>query len=642
MKTNLKYYLIIAGILFTSTIQAQEKTNKLENLTIAATITETKQKETGRNITVINGELFKNLPVNSIDELLRYLPGIEVQQRGPQGAQSDIVIRGGTFQQVLVIIDGIKLNDPLTGHFNSYIPVHPGEIERIEILKGAASALYGSEAVGGVINIVTRTFSANKAEKNELQFGAHTGENKLLNANGHFRYAKNNSELSGGVLSNHADGEQLRGTTGFFDNTTTSLAFAQRLKKNWQVNFRTAADFRSFNAQNFYTTFLSDTAKEKVNSFWQHLAVYKKTEKYSLTLDAGYKNLKDEYWFRPASIPNNNKTNLFTSQLNYTRKLNKNHTIVAGLQTQRKKIISNDRGNHSLWHAAAFVIGKHKLAENFYLNESLRTDWDENYGWQLIPQINLAYSISKFTFRASAGKGIRDADFTERYNNYNKALVTGGSIGNPDLEAEKSFSTEVGADYNLSGEFKASTTFFYRDQDNLIDWTPTPYAEMPRKSNLSPAGNYALAKNIASVKTKGFELDMFYKKQISQSINLYTSAGITFLNSESSDNSNPSFYISSHAKKLINFNTILTVKSFSISLNGLYKERKEQQSPAINAKISPSYFVMNGKLGYNFLKNKLQIFFETDNIFNTAYSDLLGSLMPGRWLSGGFQVNLHP
>lgn len=124
-------YKLLIGILFslpvTRTI-AQEKSNELENLTITATLAEAKQKETGRNIITLNGEAFKNLPVSSIDELLRYVPGIEVQQRGPQGAQSDIVIRGGTFQQVLIIIDGIKLNDPLTGHFNSYIPSIPARL----------------------------------------------------------------------------------------------------------------------------------------------------------------------------------------------------------------------------------------------------------------------------------------------------------------------------------------------------------------------------------------------------------------------------------------------------------------------------------------------------------------------------------
>jgi vitamin B12 transporter len=638
MKTGFKFLI---GLVFSFTVSktiAQEKSNQLENLTITATLAETKQKETGRNIITLNGELFKNLPVSSIDELLRYVPGIEVQQRGPQGAQSDIVIRGGTFQQVLIIIDGIKLNDPLTGHFNSYIPIHPGEIERIEILKGAASAIYGSEAIGGVINIITKTFSPKKADKNEFQAGLRIGEDKLLNGNGHFRYVKNNSEFSGGLLSNHADGKQLRGTTGYFDNTTASLAFAQRLKNSWQLNLRTAADYRNFNAQNFYTTFLSDTAKEKVTSFWQHAALYRTMDKYSLSIDAGYKTLKDEYWFRPSTIPNNNKTNLFTSQVNYARKFNNQHSIVTGVQVQRKKINSNDRGDHSLWHAAAFLIGKHRLADHFYMNESLRADWDENYGLQLIPQLNLAYAVSKFTFRASAGKGIRDADFTERYNNYNKALVTGGSIGNPELKAEKSFSTELGADYTLA-DFKASTTLFYRNQENLIDWTPTPYADMPRKENLVPTGSYALAKNIASVKTKGIELDLIYKKQFSSTATIYAAAGISILDSKSSD-ANPSFYISSHAKKLVNFNTTLTLGSFNISFSGLYKERKEQESTAINASITPSYFILNTKLGYNFLRNKLQVFFEADNLFDKSYSDLLGSQMPGRWLCGGFQVNL--
>lgn len=108
----------------------------------------------------IRGDYFNALAVHSLDELLRYLPGVEVQQRGPQGAQSNIILRRGTFQQVLVIIDGIRLNDPLTGHFNSYIPLNPAEIERIEILKGSAAAIYGSEAVGGVINIISRSFSS--------------------------------------------------------------------------------------------------------------------------------------------------------------------------------------------------------------------------------------------------------------------------------------------------------------------------------------------------------------------------------------------------------------------------------------------------------------------------------------------------
>ena len=112
---------------------AQEKEIELDPITITASLTPVSASKTGRNILIIKGDVLQKLPVQSIDELLRYVPGVEVQSRGPMGAQGDITIRGGTFQQVLVILDGIRLNDPLTGHFNAYIPISPAEIDRIEI-----------------------------------------------------------------------------------------------------------------------------------------------------------------------------------------------------------------------------------------------------------------------------------------------------------------------------------------------------------------------------------------------------------------------------------------------------------------------------------------------------------------------------
>ena len=93
-------------------MNAQDSIQVLSRITITASLQEQQQKETGRNIISIRGDYFNALAVHSLDELLRYLPGVEVQQRGPQGAQSNIILRGGTFQQVLVIIDGIRFIDP--------------------------------------------------------------------------------------------------------------------------------------------------------------------------------------------------------------------------------------------------------------------------------------------------------------------------------------------------------------------------------------------------------------------------------------------------------------------------------------------------------------------------------------------------
>ena len=132
---------------------------QLDPVTVTAGLRPAQSSRTGRNIQVMKGDMFTQLPVNNIDELLRYIPGVEVQSRGPMGTQADISIRGGTFQQVLVILDGMRLNDPNTGHFSAYIPIAPAEIERIEVLKGPASAIYGTEAVGSVIHIITKSFA---------------------------------------------------------------------------------------------------------------------------------------------------------------------------------------------------------------------------------------------------------------------------------------------------------------------------------------------------------------------------------------------------------------------------------------------------------------------------------------------------
>ncbi len=637
-----KGLLLLVSYYLITDLYSQQTDVEMENVIITANQSAQQQKESGRNVISIKGELFKSLPVNSIDELLRYLPGIEVQMRGPQGSQSDIVIRGGTFQQVLIIIDGVKLNDPLTGHFNSYSPIHPSEIERIEILKGSASAIYGSEAVGGVINIITKTF-ANKVEKRKNQFMGRLvgGEYQLFNADAAFSYTKDKTTFSGGFASNNANGPQLRGTDGFFHLTTANIALSQQLKKDWTLNFRTAVDFRKFNAQNFYTTFASDTANEKVNTWWNHLNLIKKTTKGSLVFDVAYKKLRDQYWFRPATIPNDNKSNLFTSQLYYSGIITTQHSFTTGLQAHRKAIKSNDRGNHTLWHGAMYGIFRHKFRNEFYINESVRLDWDESYGVVLVPQVNAAWSSSKFTVRASAGKSFRDADFTERYNNYGKALVTGGSIGNPDLKAEQSWNVEAGVDYNAGNGFKIASTIFYRDHNDLIDWTPTPYAEMPRKENLSPAGNYALAKNVETVKTTGVEIDLMYNKKINANSELFVTAGFTWLRSKN-DAPVPSFYISSHAKYLLNFAAAYRFQAFSISVSGVYKERTAQKANPINAEITPSYFVFNTKVAWQFLKKSGKLFIQADNLFDKKYSDLLGSKMPGRWLSAGIEVALQP
>jgi vitamin B12 transporter len=242
--------------------------------------------------------------------------------------------------------------------------------------------------------------------------------------------------------------------------------------------------------------------------------------------------------------------------------------------------------------------------------------------------------------RASAGITIRQADFTERFNNYNKLLVTSGSIGNPGLEAERSFSYEAGADYFIKKEWKFSATVFRRDQSQLIDWVTTPYSDMPRKDNLSPAGTYALAQNIATVNTSGLEAGVQYNRDLKKDQQLQVSMGILWLDSESSSGI-PSFYISSHSKFMTNGDIVYSTRRYSISINGIYKTRAQQTASAINAMVSKEYFLLNTKAAVFVAKQKASLFVQANNLFNKTYSDLLGAPMPGRWLLAGFNYHLQ-
>lgn len=635
MKTRLIALIVLLAV----HAAAQENETTLDPVTVTASLAPKPVSQTGRNIITIRGDEFSKLPVQSIDELLRYLPGVEVQLRGPMGAQSDIVLRGGTFQQVLVILDGVRLNDPNTGHFNSYIPIAPAEIDRIEILKGASSAIYGSEAVGGVIHIITKSFAARpQQQKTQLMAEATGGEYRLLNVNAGGFYQQDKTAIGGGWLSNNTDGQLQRGTRGSVHANTVSVSAGHYFNDRWRMAVRSSYDNRRFGAQNFYTTFASDTAAEKVATVWTQARVTYTGGRHTVNIDAGWKAVTDEYRYNTIAIANESKSRLMQATVTDEWKAGAATTLVSGIQVINKSIRSNDRGRHNVAQAAVFLVASQTIGA-WTINPALRMDWNERSGTELVPQANLSWRHNRLQLRGSAGKTIRDADFTERFNNYNKPVVaSGGRIGDPDLQAERSFSYEAGGDHFTTDHLKISATFFQRFHRRLIDYTPTPYADMPRKDNLVAGGTYALAKNIAKVTTTGAELDLQFNKDF-RTHRLYCGTGLVWLRSRSSDAA-PSFYVSSHARLLVNFFMEYSGKIFFAGINGLYKNRTPQSATAIHAVVSEDYAVFNVKAGAAASRN-IKAFIQISNLLDRKYTDLLGAVMPGRWLMIGASFSFH-
>ena len=602
-------------------------------------------QETGRNISIIQAEQIEALPFNSLDELLQWIPGVQVQSRGGFGVQADILLRGSTFNQVLVLVDGLKMNDALTGHFNGNISVSPREIARIEILRGPAAAIYGPDAVGGVINFVTKTFARNMGEGSDMGGSLSYGENELVRAEQGIFLRKGKLRVGAAINFNESEGESIPAefidsTTTlspyntFFDVKTVSAALGYDFDNGLSLNFRSAYDLRDFNARYFYTNSTFDKSTETVQGWWNHFRLNKYSDKGQSDLNIAFKSNTDEFVFSPDFPSTNNHTTQYLNMTcNHLQELSDQFTLKAGLQADRRSIESNDRGDHQDWHTGIYAMGVLQPSSQLNLTGSLRLDYDENYGWELSPQVNASWVLSSLLLRASAGRSIRAADYTERYVSNNlQNLTPGRSLGNPDLLAEKGWSEEFGVDFFPSKNLTIKATAFFRQSERLIDYVSTPAAEISI-GDLQEGGNYFFAQNISAVNTNGAELEAWYQQDFGKNSNLRLSLGYTYLNT-SNDQGVVSVYISSHAQHLLTSQLIITLDKVELALGGHYVSRDAREALSINANLNPTYSVWHGRFSVEIIEG-VRVQAQMQNIFNTQYQNILGSRMPGAWFQGG-------
>jgi len=156
---------VIAALVQASLVAAQDlpAQNFRQTVVVTAAARPVELGSVNRTFMVITRQQIEALPVHSIADVLRVASSVDVRARGVRGAQTDFALRGATFGQMLMLVDGVRLNDSQSGHHNGDIPVPLDQVERIEVLYGPGSSLFGADAVGGTINIVTRRESGEAA-----------------------------------------------------------------------------------------------------------------------------------------------------------------------------------------------------------------------------------------------------------------------------------------------------------------------------------------------------------------------------------------------------------------------------------------------------------------------------------------------
>lgn len=641
-------------LIFSLNVFAQapaDSSRALREVTVFASRLSQPASQTGRSVTVIPGASIARYPVNSLDDLLRCLPALEVQSRGSFGAQADVSMRGSTFNQVLFLLDGMRLNDPLTGHFGAYLPITPAEIEQIEIVHGAGAALYGPDAVGGVINIVTKTFAAT-ARRSEAELTSTTlrGEYNLWSTNTGGFIAKNRLRVGGGILLNTTDG-QLRDAPSTLRSDaslkTYSLSAAYELTPKLSVAARASLDRRDYSAQYFYTNSTADKARETTNKDWYQGQIrYQHNERSRTEAQISASRGTDYYVFTPTSVASDHLTHYTNVLLSHQEQFSTVVRATLGVQTDRRAVVSNDRGTHEQWHYAAFGVVAVTPSAGLALTGGLRLDHDQAYGTELVPQLNVSQQLGEvLTVRGGVGRAIRAPDFTERYNANGRAGIVpnGFNVGNAQLQAERTINYEAGADYRPMAGLTAKATLFLRKGNNQIDYVPLAGArviEATGLTNLNPASTYRFAQNLFSVTTQGVETELAYGHRLTPKTRFDGSMGYTYVKVTNAENI-ASQYLANIARQVVSGTVGVTSHRVNGSLSGLWKQRDGAAVAAINRTQGTEYLIFNARLEVALLPGRLWLTSQVLNLFNEQYSDLLGAQMPTRWLMGGLRLALR-
>lgn len=577
-------------------------------------------RQTGRRVTVLTAADIARLPVASLDELLRTAAGVEVFSRGAFGVQSDLTVRGSTFGGVLVLVDGVRFNDPQTGHFLSDFPVPLSEIARVEVLRGPASALYGPDAVGGVVQVFT--FTGMGADSGG-RLAASGGSHALVQADGAVRLSQGSTTVGAAGAYGRSDGHRIDNLdatagplrSGFARGAAT--AALRRAVGGGHVFARAAFDARRFDAVRFYTPFPSDTARETTETYWAQVGFQSDaTASTRYTLQFGGRVHDDRYTFN-ARTPANTHTSRQATILGAVH-----HTLAegivgtAGLTGVLRDIDSNNLGEHSDASAGGYVGLRATPLPGLTATWSGRIDHDPGFGTEVTPQAALAFSRGVVTFRAAAGRSVRAPSYTERYSDTRRTRPN--NLGHPDLKAERAWTVEAGADAYLP-RFSLHATAFVRRIDNLIDFV-----------KLTPADTVFRARNLLAVRTAGLELEADARHDFGPAQGRVTLA-YTYLDARIDDLAPEvqTKYALTSARHLGQIMLGLDAGAVSVGVQSMVKE------PLAGA----AYAVHNVRVAYALPLSgvRLHLTGEVRNVLDTRYTEVFAS-MPGRWLVVGARV----
>jgi len=592
------------------------------NVVVTATRTSTPIDQVASSVTVITTAQIAATHAPYLVDVLREVPGLMLTQTSGPGHEVDAYLRGGGIRDTLVLLDGIPLNNPITGSSYDLANLTTDNIARIEILRGSQSTLYGSNAVAGVINIITKHGSGKPTTEVTLSGGRYdTGECKISSSGGGngWNYAFAGSRFATDGFPSAAGGGTPAGST----NNTVST----RVERKFSEAFSLDILGRYVKAKSELAGWENNTAVDDPGSVYN-------SEQTSLRLEGhwrpgagkwenifGISSNQANMSYVPGIQPDdvggalNGNTLKFDWQSNYSA--NKHHLLTLGAETARETGKLNE-----LFYGSPYIIPEHTkamsgyyaqdqitLQSNWFATVGLRLDDYATFGSQTTYRVASTYRLfdNGPRLKATYGTGFNAPSLDQLYDPY---------YGNTNLQPEKSSSWDAGAEQEFfHGKTAISATYFHNDYENLIQYMVTNY------------------QNVAKATAHGIELVTSFRP----SRELHFDLNYTYLSTKGQDG------IALPRRPSQQYGATVTFQctpKLTVNLQGtLVGKRLDEEwnlsaTPPTPPVTLPSYTLINLSATYN-VTSSINAFARLDNAFNAHYQEVATYATPGRVLSGG-------
>jgi len=618
--------LILMGVLFLATaidgLAAEEEVSdgkyNLGEVIVTATKTKGYQVEIGSSTTVITADDLKKKDKRTVLEVLRDVPGVSVMQYGSFGGGTSIYLRGSKPGHTLVMLDGIELNDPM-GTDRSFDLAHLliDNIKRIEIVRGAQSTLYGSDAMGGVINVITKKGEGKPKWEVSFEGGSHNTFKETLGLSGSLdklSYSLSLLRLDTDGVSKAAGGEEDDG----YENTTFSTRLAYALFEDANLDFV----FRRIDAKYDYDDGSNQDDPNKVgwwdsimgkisfdhaiNPFWDH------------KLSFSYSETERKYRDDPDPVdPTDNNHNWYNGD---NKKFEWQHNFypvdwsktTAGFEYEEERGFADGRASWNRFdrktmdNKGYYLQNQFKLLETLFITPGLRVDDNEFFGRETTYKISGSYLIPKIgtRFKANWGTGFKAPSLYQLYSSY----------GDPNLNPDEGKSYDFGFEQNLFNDrVTFGLTYFHNKFENMVDFDMVSYTYQ----------------NVDNAKMKGLELECSFKPIETLTIG----ANYTYTKTEDEDTGKE---LARRPKSQAGFNINWAfIEKANLNLSASYVGSRWNNSA--NTEKVKAYTKVDLYTSYDLTEN-FQIFGRIENLFDKASQQIHGYAAPGRSFYAGVKA----